>query len=61
MQKKLEEYVDKFANPYMAAEHGFIDDIIEPSETKLKLVNAFNMLKSKVDKNPKKKHSNIPL
>lgn len=61
MQKKLEEYVEKFANPYIAAEHGYIDDIIEPSETKIKLINAFNMLKSKVDKNPKKKHSNIPL
>lgn len=61
MQKKLKEYVEKFANPYIAAENGYIDDIIEPSETKLKLVNAFNLLKSKVDKNPKKKHSNIPL
>ncbi|MEE9430118.1 MAG: carboxyl transferase domain-containing protein, partial [Melioribacteraceae bacterium] len=51
----------KFANPYIAAERGFVDDVIKPSETKLKLVNAFQLLKTKVDSNPKKKHSNIPL
>lgn len=58
---KLTEYTEKFANPYIAAERGFIDDVILPHETKLKLINAFNLLKSKVDKNPKKKHANIPL
>lgn len=61
LDKKVEEYVQKFANPYVAAERGYIDDIIEPAHTKIKLVNAFNLLKSKVDKNPKKKHTNIPL
>ncbi|NWF90488.1 MAG: acyl-CoA carboxylase subunit beta [Ignavibacteriaceae bacterium] len=61
LNKKLSEYTEKFANPYIAAERGFIDDVINPKETKIKLVNAFNLLKSKVDKNPKKKHSNIPL
>ncbi|MDR3610719.1 MAG: acyl-CoA carboxylase subunit beta [Ignavibacteriaceae bacterium] len=58
---KLEEYIKKFANPYIAAERGFLDDIILPRDTKSKLVNAFQLLKLKVDKNPPKKHSNIPL
>ncbi len=57
----IEEYRNKFANPYIAAERGYIDDVIEPAETRMKLVNAFQMLKTKVDENPKKKHSNIPL
>lgn len=61
LSNKLEEYTQKFANPYSAAERGYIDDVIVPSETKIKLVNAFNLLKNKVDKNPKKKHGNIPL
>ncbi len=61
LSNKLNEYIEKFANPYSAAERGFIDDVILPNETKLKLVNAFNLLKTKVDKNPKKKHGNIPL
>ncbi|MDR3667040.1 MAG: acyl-CoA carboxylase subunit beta [Ignavibacteriaceae bacterium] len=58
---KLEEYIKKFSNPYIAAERGFIDDIILPRDTKSKLINAFHLLKTKVDKNPLKKHSNIPL
>jgi propionyl-CoA carboxylase beta chain len=58
---KLDEYVKKFANPYIAAERGFIDDIIIPRDTKRKLVNAFHLLKTKIDKNPRKKHGNIPL
>lgn len=58
---KLEEYIKKFSNPYIAAERGFIDDIILPRDTKNKLINAFHLLKTKVDKNPLKKHSNIPL
>jgi propionyl-CoA carboxylase beta chain len=61
IENKLNEYVAKFANPYIAAQRGFIDDIILPRDTKRKLVNAFQMLKTKVDKNPKKKHGNIPL
>lgn len=61
LQQKLSEYIEKFANPYTAAERGFIDDVIMPSETKLKLVNAFQLLKTKVDNNPRKKHTNIPL
>lgn len=61
LNKKLNEYIEKFANPYIAAERGFIDDVIYPRETKMKIVQAFDLLKNKVDKNPKKKHGNIPL
>jgi propionyl-CoA carboxylase beta chain len=57
----LYEYIDKFANPYKAAERGYLDDIILPRDTKIKLVNAFELLRNKVDKNPNKKHGNIPL
>ena len=61
IEKKLSEYIEKFANPYITAERGFVDDIIEPKETKQKLINSFNLLRTKVDTNPKKKHGNIPL
>lgn len=61
LNKKLSDYVEKFANPYIAAERGYIDDVILPKETKRKLINALQLLKTKVDKNPKKKHGNIPL
>jgi propionyl-CoA carboxylase beta chain len=61
IENKLEEYIKKFANPYIAAERGYIDDIILPRDTKGKIVKAFHLLKTKVDKNPRKKHSNIPL
>ena len=61
LERKIKEYRDKFANPYIAAERGFVDDVILPSETRLKLIKAFNYLRTKVDTNPKKKHGNIPL
>jgi len=61
IEKKLNEYIEKFANPFVAAERGYIDDVIEPKDTKIKLINAFRLLKTKVDKNPGKKHGNIPL
>jgi propionyl-CoA carboxylase beta chain len=61
IEKKLAEYIEKFANPFVAAERGYIDDVIEPKDTKIKLINAFRLLKTKVDKNPGKKHGNIPL
>jgi propionyl-CoA carboxylase beta chain len=61
LQNKLNEYIEKFANPYIAAERGYIDDVILPRYTKLKLVNSFALLEKKVDINPKKKHGNIPL
>jgi propionyl-CoA carboxylase beta chain len=60
-KEKENEYQEKFANPYRAAERGFIDEVIEPSETRIKLIRAFNMLENKVDKLPRKKHGNIPL
>ncbi len=59
--EKVEDYKEKFANPYAAAARGYIDDVIEPSETRLKLVKALRMLQTKEQSNPKKKHGNIPL
>lgn len=61
LQEKVEEYTAKFANPYRAAHRGFIDEVIYPSETRVKLIKAFKMLENKVDKLPRKKHGNIPL
>ncbi len=61
LENKLKEYIEKFANPYIAAERGYLDDVINPKDTKIKLINAFRFLKTKVDKNPPKKHGNIPL
>jgi propionyl-CoA carboxylase beta chain len=61
LEAKVAEYTEKFANPYIAAERGYIDDVIEPSETRPRLINALRMLEDKVDSNPKKKHGNIPL
>jgi acetyl-CoA carboxylase carboxyltransferase component len=55
------EFREKFANPYVAAERGYLDDIIEPSETRPRLINALEMLQNKRDTNPSKKHGNIPL
>jgi acetyl-CoA carboxylase carboxyltransferase component len=54
-------YREKFANPYVAAEWGYIDDVIEPKETRPRLINALEMLQNKRDANPPKKHGNIPL
>jgi propionyl-CoA carboxylase beta chain len=59
-EKEL-QYSEIFANPYRAAERGFIDEVIEPAETRLKLIHAFKMLENKVVNNPRKKHGNIPL
>jgi propionyl-CoA carboxylase beta chain len=55
------EYRDKFANPYMAAGRGYIDAVIEPQETRPRLIRALRILEDKVDANPRKKHGNIPL
>jgi acetyl-CoA carboxylase carboxyltransferase component len=55
------EYREKFASPYVAAERGYIDDVIEPKETRPRLINALEMLSNKRDSNPAKKHGNIPL
>lgn len=61
IEKKVTEYIEKFANPYITAERGYVDDVISPRNTKMKLVKAFELLRTKVDTNPKKKHGNIPL
>ena len=58
---QVTEYREKFANPYVAASRGFIDDVIEPHETRPRLINALEMLQNKRDTNPPKKHGNIPL
>jgi propionyl-CoA carboxylase beta chain len=60
-EAKVAEYKEKFANPYIAAERGYIDEIIEPRFTRRKLITTFAMLRNKRDKNPPKKHGNIPL
>ncbi len=61
LTNKEKEYADIFANPYRAAERGFVDEVIYPEQTRLKLIKAFAMLENKVDSIPQKKHGNIPL
>ena len=61
LAEKEAEYIDHFANPYRAAERGYVDEVILPRDTRSKLINAFSMLKNKAKKLPKKKHGNIPL
>ncbi|MGB9678924.1 MAG: acyl-CoA carboxylase subunit beta [Thermoanaerobacteraceae bacterium] len=60
-QQKINDYRDNFANPYKAAARGYVDDVIIPSETRPRLISAFDMLSSKRDSRPHKKHGNIPL
>lgn len=60
-QEKIDEYVDKFANPYVAASRGYVDDVIEPDSTRPRLISALEMLMSKRETRPSKKHGNIPL
>ncbi len=60
-QRKIEEFRDRFANPYVAADRGFLDAVIQPRDTRKKLIQALEMLETKRDKNPPKKHGNIPL
>ncbi len=59
--KKIAEYRERFANPYVAASHGMVDDVIDPRETRLKLIQALDMLRNKKVSRPEKKHGNIPL
>ncbi len=61
LKKKEEEYIEHFANPYRAAERGYVDEVILPEQTREKLITAFKMLENKADKLPRKKHGNIPL
>ncbi len=60
-QQKIAEFKEKFANPYIAAARGFVDDVIDPASIRPKLVEAFSMAKSKVEERPAKKHGNIPV
>ena len=60
-RQKIAEFRERFANPFVAAERGFIDDVIEPHETRPRLIEALRMLATKVDTMPRKKHSNMPL
>jgi propionyl-CoA carboxylase beta chain len=59
--EKVSEFREKFANPYIAAARGFIDEVIQPRETRRKLITALRNLENKRDRNPPKKHGNIPL
>ncbi len=60
-QELIDEYNEKFMNPYVAAERGYVDEVILPSETRSRIVSALEMLKDKYEDRPYKKHGNIPL
>ncbi|MCM3586412.1 methylmalonyl-CoA carboxyltransferase [Mesobacillus maritimus] len=60
-EQKINEYREKFANPYVAASRGMVDDVIDPRETRIKIIQSLEMLRSKKENRPKKKHGNIPL
>jgi propionyl-CoA carboxylase beta chain len=60
-QKLIADYRDKFANPYIAASRGYVDDVIDPRDTRPKLIKALEMLANKSETLPAKKHGNIPL
>jgi len=59
--QKVADFNDRFASPFVAAERGFVDDVIEPRETRPRLIRSLRMLETKVDTMPRKKHGNIPL
>jgi propionyl-CoA carboxylase beta chain len=59
--ERVAEFRDKFANPYVAAERGYVDDVIEPRETRRRLISALETLRTKRDQNPPRKHGNLPL
>jgi propionyl-CoA carboxylase beta chain len=60
-RQKIDEFRERFANPFIAAERGYVDDVIEPHETRPRVIQALRMLENKVDTMPRKKHGNIPL
>ena len=57
----VDEYTERFCNPYVAAERGFVDDVIDPADTRSKLVAGLELLRSKREELPKRKHGNVPL
>ena len=60
-EQLIADYKTKFANPYIAAQKGYVDDVIEPADTRSRLIKALEILKTKRDRNPPRKHGNIPL
>ena len=60
-QEKIAEFRNRFANPFVAAERGYIDAVIEPADTRARILTALRALENKRDSNPRKKHGNIPL
>ena len=61
IEKRTLDYEERFANPFIAAERGFLDDVIIPSNSRFRLIQAFSKLQNKTQNNPKKKFGNIPL
>ncbi|MDF2532716.1 MAG: carboxyl transferase, partial [Clostridia bacterium] len=59
--EKIQDYKERFATPYIAASRGYVDDVIEPSTTRQRLISAFDMLSSKRETRPSKKHGNLPV
>ncbi|MCI3949950.1 MAG: pccB, partial [Acidimicrobiales bacterium] len=57
----VEEYTERYANPYIAAERGYVDDVIDPSETRVKLIKGLELLRAKREELPRRKHGNVPL
>ncbi|HAI86868.1 MAG TPA: methylmalonyl-CoA carboxyltransferase, partial [Firmicutes bacterium] len=60
-KEKIEDYRSKFANPFVAAARGFVDDVIDPAETRVRLLGALDMLSTKRESRPPRKHGNIPV
>jgi propionyl-CoA carboxylase beta chain len=60
-ERRIEEYRETFAHPYVAAARGYLDDVIDPRETRPRVISALDMLNNKRDENPPRKHGNIPL
>ena len=58
---RQKDYEERFANPFAAAARGYVDDVIDPRETRARVISAFDMLQNKRDSNPPRKHGNIPL
>jgi acetyl-CoA carboxylase carboxyltransferase component len=57
----VDEYTERFANPFIAAERGYIDDVIDPADTRRKVIAGFELLRSKREELPRRKHGNVPL
>jgi acetyl-CoA carboxylase carboxyltransferase component len=57
----VEEYIERYANPYAAAERGYVDDVIDPADTRIKLVAGLELLRTKREELPRRKHGNVPL